>query len=174
MMDWAAGHVQSTLYICWAAQAVLYHRYGIGKVPLKEKLSGVYRYRACIPDHPLLRGIGDVFAVPQSRYTEIPDADVRENPELMVLARSEKGGIHLVDAPAINGICMTGHPEYNARTLAREYERDRTKGIHANIPENYFVADDPAGEPVYSWQAEARTFYSNWLSHCTQKGSSPA
>lgn len=32
IFDWARTHVTSTLYICWAAQAGLYHFYGVPKV----------------------------------------------------------------------------------------------------------------------------------------------
>ena len=31
IFDWARTHVTSTLYICWAAQAGLYHHYGVPK-----------------------------------------------------------------------------------------------------------------------------------------------
>ena len=37
IFDWARTHVTSTLYICWAAQAGLYHFYGVPKYPLKTK-----------------------------------------------------------------------------------------------------------------------------------------
>ena len=33
IMDWAKNHVTSTFFICWAAQAGLYHYYGIPKYP---------------------------------------------------------------------------------------------------------------------------------------------
>jgi homoserine O-succinyltransferase len=38
--DWARTNVFSTIYICWAAQAALYHRYGVPKYPLPEKQFG--------------------------------------------------------------------------------------------------------------------------------------
>ena len=37
IFDWARTHVTSTLYICWAAQAALYHFYGIEKHMLPKK-----------------------------------------------------------------------------------------------------------------------------------------
>ena len=33
IMDWAETNVESTFYICWGAQAGLYHRYGVPEVP---------------------------------------------------------------------------------------------------------------------------------------------
>lgn len=39
IFDWAKSHITSTLYICWAAQAGLYHHYGIPKYGLKKRCS---------------------------------------------------------------------------------------------------------------------------------------
>lgn len=39
IFDWARTHVTSTLYICWAAQAGLYHFYGVPKYPLDKRCS---------------------------------------------------------------------------------------------------------------------------------------
>ena len=41
IFDWARTHVTSTLYICWAAQAGLYHHYGIPKYSLNQKMFGI-------------------------------------------------------------------------------------------------------------------------------------
>ena len=41
IFDWARTHVTSTLYICWAAQAGLYHYYGVPKYALPEKMFGI-------------------------------------------------------------------------------------------------------------------------------------
>ena len=42
IFDWARTHVTSTLYICWAAQAGLYHHYGVPKYPLDQKMFGIF------------------------------------------------------------------------------------------------------------------------------------
>lgn len=39
IFDWARTHVTSTLYICWAAQAGLYHHYGVPKYALDKRCS---------------------------------------------------------------------------------------------------------------------------------------
>ena len=44
IFDWARTHVTSTLYICWAAQAGLYHFYGVPKYDLPAKMFGVFRH----------------------------------------------------------------------------------------------------------------------------------
>src|SRR5690554_3354484 len=45
IFEWANKNVTSTLYICWAAQAALYHNYGIKKELLDKKLFGVYPHK---------------------------------------------------------------------------------------------------------------------------------
>ncbi len=42
ILDWAASHVFSTMYLCWGAMGALHHRYGVRKVDLDEKLFGVF------------------------------------------------------------------------------------------------------------------------------------
>ena len=44
IMDWSKTNVTSTLHICWGAQAGLYYRYGIEKIQLPQKISGVYKH----------------------------------------------------------------------------------------------------------------------------------
>ena len=38
IMDWTNTHVTSTIYLCWAAQAGLYHHYGLKKRKLDKKM----------------------------------------------------------------------------------------------------------------------------------------
>ena len=45
IFDWAETNVESTFYICWGAQAGLYHRYGIPKYDLPRKMFGVFEHR---------------------------------------------------------------------------------------------------------------------------------
>ena len=51
IMNWADTNVFSTFYICWAAQAALFHYYGVQKHPLPEKLFGVFEHRVLQPRH---------------------------------------------------------------------------------------------------------------------------
>ena len=80
IFDWARTHVTSTLYICWAAQAGLYHHYGVPKHPLPKKMFGVFEHHALQPLHPIFRGFDDVFYVPHSRHTEVRREDIRPKP----------------------------------------------------------------------------------------------
>ncbi|HNX94776.1 MAG TPA: homoserine O-succinyltransferase, partial [Holophaga sp.] len=45
VMDWARSHVYSTFYICWAAQAGLFHYFGVPKHDLETKMFGVFEHR---------------------------------------------------------------------------------------------------------------------------------
>ena len=61
IFDWARTHVTSTLYICWAAQAGLYHFYGVPKYPLKKKMFGIFPEIPIETPLPIFRGFDDVF-----------------------------------------------------------------------------------------------------------------
>ncbi len=41
IMDWSKTNVTSTFHICWGAQAGLYYHFGVKKIWLDEKISGV-------------------------------------------------------------------------------------------------------------------------------------
>ena len=86
IMDWADRKVFSTFYICWAAQAALYHYYGVQKHPLPQKLFGVFEHRVLQPRHKLMRGFDDVFFAPHSRHTTIGEADILGVKNLDLLA----------------------------------------------------------------------------------------
>lgn len=62
--DWAKTHVFSTLFLCWGAQAALYHYYGIQKLLLSKKFFGIYEYQLTVRNHPLLRGFDDRYFIP--------------------------------------------------------------------------------------------------------------
>lgn len=84
ILDWTKTHVTSTLHICWAAQAGLYHHYGIPKYPLAEKIFGVFKHNVNkngLNGMQLLRGFDDEFNVPHSRHTEIKRSDLEMHPE---------------------------------------------------------------------------------------------
>lgn len=163
MMDWALDHVRSSLFICWAAQAGLYHHYGIPKYPLNEKLFGVYEHQKNKTDHLLLHGFDDKFLIPHSRHTELREADIKSIHELEVLSFSEKAGVYIVGSKKHAHFFITGHSEYDALTLRDEYFRDIKKGLQISVPENYFPDDDPANFPIIKWRSHADLLFSNWI-----------
>lgn len=166
IMNWANLHVTSTLYICWASQAGLYHHYGIPKYMMKEKMFGVFRHRIYNMTNPLTRGFDDVFLAPHSRYTEVRKGDIEKVEDLEILADSEEAGIYLVASRDLKRVFVTGHSEYDPLTLKSEYDRDVAKGLDISIPRNYFRNDDPAQLPMVKWRSHASLLFSNWLNYC--------
>lgn len=165
IMEWSKHNVYSTFHICWGAQAGLYYHYGIKKHPLKQKLSGIYRHKVLMPNHPLMRGFDDTFEIPQSRYTGIELDDVKRCPSLELLSVSDEAGAAIMANKTGRQVFITGHAEYDRDTLANEYFRDCNKGISPNIPCNYFPDDDASKTPPMIWRSNATLLYTNWLNY---------
>lgn len=165
ILDWAETHVTSTLHICWAAQAGLYHYYGINKKLLPQKLFGIYEHKVENRKIPLVRGFDDFFLAPQSRHTETPSELIHACKELMVLAESPVAGVYLAMAQEGKKIFVTGHPEYDRYSLNNEYYRDLNKGLPIQVPYNYYPGDDPKERPLLQWRSHSNNLYSNWLNY---------
>jgi homoserine O-succinyltransferase len=164
-MQWTTSHVHSTLHICWGAQAGLYYHYGIQKYPLEKKLSGVFSHTVLKPQSPFFRGFDDTFSMVHSRYTGVRESDIRAIEELEILSVSDDAGVFAVKSTDNRRVFVTGHPEYDADTLALEYRRDMDKGLEIEIPKHYFPGDDPSRKPSVTWRAHAQLMYSNWLNY---------
>lgn len=165
IFDWARTHVTSTLYICWAAQAGLYHFYGVPKFDLPAKMFGVFRHTLREPSLPIFRGFDDEFYVPHSRHTEIRREDIRRVPELTLLSESEESGVYMAMSRGGREFYITGHSEYSPYTLSDEYIRDLNKGLPISVPHNYYRNNDPAQGPVVRWRGHANLLFTNWLNY---------
>ena len=167
IFNWTRTHVTSTLYICWAAQAGLYHHYGIPKYPLEKKMFGIFEHHVCegFQKLPIFRGFDDVFFVPHSRHTEIRREDIGKNPALQIISESEDSGVHIVMARGGREFFVTGHSEYAPYTLDTEYRRDLGKGLPINMPQNYYRDNDPEKGPLVRWRGTANLLFSNWLNY---------
>jgi homoserine O-succinyltransferase len=165
IFEWTKSHVYSTFHICWAAFAGLYYHYGINKVPLDEKLFGVFEHTVTHKGSILFRGFDDVFLVPHSRHTTILKEDILKEPKLKILAESDKAGVYAMKIDEGRQIFITGHSEYDAGTLRAEYLRDKNAGLPIKVPENYFPGDDDTKEPLCTWRSGANLLYSNWLNY---------
>lgn len=163
IMDFSKSKVNSTIYICWAAQAGLYYHYGIRKKILKEKIFGVFMHTISNKNIKLFKGFDDEFFVPHSRHSEIIKNDIEMVSELEILSESKDSGIYIVASKDRKQFFITGHSEYDALTLKKEYERDKEKGLVIKIPYNYFLNDDPTKEPIVKWRAHSKLLFLNWL-----------
>ena len=165
IFDWARTHVTSTLYLCWAAMAGLYHFYGIPKYPLPKKMFGIFQQQTLNPALPIFRGFDDTFFMPQSRHTEVRKEDILAHKELEIIAESPESGVSIVMARGGREFFITGHLEYAPDTLDREYKRDKGKRDDVDVPVNYYMNNNPAKLPIVTWRAHANLFYSNWINY---------
>lgn len=165
IMEWSKTNVHSTFHICWGAQAGLYYHFGIKKYPLDKKMFGIFPHTADYKLSILLRGFDDTFMVPHSRHTTVLRTDIEKVPEIKILASSEEAGVYAMATENGKQIFITGHSEYDAQTLNKEYIRDVNAGKPIEIPKNYFPNDDPSREPMVTWRGHANLLYSNWLNY---------
>ncbi len=166
IMDFTLRRVHSTLFICWGAQAGLYHLYGIPKHDLPKKMSGIFAHNIVRPNNKLFRGFDDSFHAPHSRHTEVRNEDIKRIGALEILSESEEAGVLLIGTPDNRQIFITGHLEYDADTLDKEYRRDIGKGIKIDPPQHYYPNEDPNLPPHVTWRAHAHLLFSNWLNYC--------
>ncbi len=166
ILDWTTTNVTSTLFICWGAQAALHYFYGIKKHPLKEKCFGIFAHQRIFDGtrEPLMRGISDEFHMPHSRHTIIYAEDIKNVPELKILAYSKRAGASIIKSLDNKRVFVTGHMEYDRDTLKNEYERDKAKGLPIKPPVNYF-ADKEMTKVKMNWTSTANLFYINWLNY---------
>lgn len=165
ILNWSKHNVTSTLHICWAAQAGLYHHFGVRKFALENKMFGVFPHTVQVPNTKLLRGFDEVFHVPQSRHTDIRREDIEQCPDLEILSESEESGVYIAATRDGKHIFVTGHSEYDACSLKWEYDRDVSKGLSIEIPKNYYPNNDPSRQPYNTWRAHANLLFSNWLNY---------
>ncbi|MGQ9412670.1 homoserine O-succinyltransferase [Streptococcus pluranimalium] len=165
VFDWSKSHVYSTLHLCWGAQASLYHKYGINKVSLTEKLSGVYEQTVENPTNLLFRGFDDSFKAPHSRYTDIPEELVQEKTDLMILAKGKEVGLSVLASGDLREVYSFGHLEYDRDTLGNEYLRDQEAGKNPKLPVAYYKNNQPEEGIQMRWSLAAATFFSNWINY---------
>jgi len=165
IFDWAKTHVTSTLFICWAAQAGLYHYYGIPKYPLNKKMFGVFKHTVSDRLNPIFRGFDDLFYVPHSRHSEVRRCDIEKVSGLKILSESPEAGVYMVQGRNGREFFIMGHSEYAPNTLADEYFRDKGKGLEIEIPMNYFENDNPENKPLVRWRSHANLLFTNWLNY---------
>ncbi len=166
IFEWSKTNVTSVLHICWAAQAALYYDYKIPKKTLDAKLFGVFMHKVNKKKNKLVRGFDDVFYAPHSRHTQIDAKDISAVEELEIIASSKEAVVYLAATKDGKRVFVTGHSEYDADTLNREYIRDREKGLDIEPPKNYYKNDDPDNSVVVRWRSHSTLLFTNWLNYC--------
>ena len=164
IFEFANTNVQSTIFICWGAQAAMHYYYGLDKQILNKKLFGVFKHKKFVRFDPLLKGTDEEFYIPHSRHTTVLTEEIMGVEDLLVLAGSEEVGASVVRSNDGRRIFLMGHMEYDKDTLAKEYFRDLDKGLPIEEPKNYFK-DEEKTKIVPNWYSVANLIYSNWLNY---------
>lgn len=165
IMDWSKRNVQSTIFLCWAAHAAMYHYYGVGRKLRDAKLSGVFEHQVLDEKNELMRGFDPYFWAPHSRVGEIPMADYQGVKGLSVLANSARAGVYIAASDDKRLVYVTGHPEYDPNTLDQEYHRDTEANLAPTVPENYYQQNDPTKGIKVRWKSHGHLFFTNWLNY---------
>lgn len=165
VMEWSTHNVSSTLHLCWAAQAGLFHHYGVPKRPLAKKQFGIYEHTIRNKNCPLIRGFDDVFWAPHSRHTAVVEDDLARAPGIEVVSTSKEAGVYIIVSKDKKRVFITGHSEYDPYTLLQEYKRDMAKGLPIDFPENYFQDNDPGKHPLVRWNSHSSLLFSNWINY---------
>lgn len=168
ILNWSQTNVHSTFNICWGAQAALKHFRDVPKHELPEKMFGVFEHDVLEPESALMRGFTSNFMIPVSRHTETRREDLPEDPQLRVLADSAESGLCLVQDDRYRQVYIFNHFEYDAHTLADEYNRDVGEGRPIQVPKNYFPSDDPQFPPENRWRTHAHMLFGNWINDVYQ------
>lgn len=163
IIDWAQRHVTQTLFECWAAQAGLYAQFDVAKRLLPHKITGVYTATTTDNRSRLIKGLSasGLLKMPQSRHTGL-DLPATLPDGLNVVAQNDEVGPLVLTSATQHAVYVTGHPEYAANTLAKEYFRDKQKRLPVTLPQHYF-ADSDLDQVDYSWAHASRQLYQNWL-----------
>ncbi len=90
---------------------------------------------------------------------------IRDYTDLEILAETEEGDAYLFASKDKRIAFVTGHPEYDAQTLAQEYCRDVEAGLDPDVPYNYFPHNDPQNKPRASWRSHGNLLFTNWLNY---------
>ena len=155
LLTWRKTHVRETLFTCWAA-------YGAGyaerKFPVRrsiKKVYGVYHVNNILNQRSHLTKDLTQITMPPSRYFTIPNEGLARR--LKVAGNDVVGAFILRDERA-SSTYITGHLEYDTKTLEDEYQRDIKKDARTQQPENYYVN----GQPCNTWQKSAEKIFFNW------------
>jgi len=163
ILSYARRRIPSTLGICWGGLA-LAKILGVDKISYDKKLFGVFETRNLNREHPITGDLDDIFWCPQSRHSGISD-EVLENAQksqiVNLLAHSREAGYTIFESPDRRFLMHLGHPEYDARRLVDEYQRDVNSGrSDVNKPCNLDIKN-----PLNRWKGQGSEFFSQWIRH---------
>ena len=168
VFEWTQTNVYATFGVCWGGMAMINYFHDIKKHLLDKKKFGCFWQQNLEKNSPFLRGFSDECLIPISRWTEVKQDEIDRNIHLKTLLGSPDTGPCLVEDYKHRAIYIFNHFEYDSDTLKQEYERDKSNGVEARIPKNYFTGDNPELVPSNRWRSHAHLLYGNWINEIYQ------
>ncbi|MDG2097542.1 MAG: homoserine O-succinyltransferase [Paracoccaceae bacterium] len=168
VFEWTQTNVFATFGVCWGGMAMINYFHDINKHLLDKKKFGCFWQQNLEKNSPFLRGFSDECLIPISRWTEVKQDEIDRNIHLKTLLGSPDTGPCLVEDYKHRAIYIFNHFEYDSDTLKQEYERDKSNGVEARIPKNYFTGDNPELAPSNRWRSHAHLLYGNWINEIYQ------
>ncbi len=165
ILEFAKRKVFSTIFVCWSSQAALYHYYGIEKKKLEKKLFGIYKCKLNKNIY-ITSGFDENFYVPHSRHTFSTISDVSKIKDIDIVSSSDEVGLNIAATKDQKFIFITGHGEYDRKTLELEYIRDLNSGKDISIPENYYVDGKKDLGVSIKWRSHSSLLFQNWINFC--------
>ena len=143
IVDWAADQATSAIWSCLAAHAAVLHTDGIERQLAAEKVTGIFECET-VALHPMTIDTAKGLRVPHSRHNGLPEQALTAS-GYCVLTRAGNVGVDMFARREKSfNLFLQGHPEYEARTLLREYRRDVIRYLKGELedypvlPQNYF------------------------------------
>lgn len=146
LLEFAERSTISSIWSCLAAHAAVLHLDGVERVRLSQKLSGVYGH-FIRGDHPLTRGLSSPLLTPHSRWNTLPIERLLDAGYTLLSESTATGADLFVKSGPSLRVFMQGHPEYEGRTLLKEYQRDvgrfisGAQPVYPTMPVGYFSAE---------------------------------
>jgi homoserine O-succinyltransferase len=146
VLDFAAQNLITSAWSCLAAHAAVQYLDGIERRRLATKRFGVFDH-SVRNGHPLLRGLANEIRTPHSRWNNLPMESLAEAGYLiMTRSSNDEADIFFKVRGGSLFVFFQGHPEYEERTLLKEYQRDVARFIsgeyreYPKLPAGYFDA----------------------------------
>ncbi len=143
VIEYADAHTISSVWSCLAAHAAVLHLDGIQRQRLPVKRFGVFE-QAVLAGHPLTKGLGATLRTPHSRWNDLPLDSLLRAGYTILSSSAEAGADAFVKSGRSLLVFFQGHPEYEDRTLLKEYQRDVGRFVsgeykdYPTVPAGYF------------------------------------
>ncbi len=172
LLDTARARALPRVFICWGAQAALYHHHGIAKHMLPRKASGIVGHDVIDPKSRITKGLTSRFDMPVSRHSTVCRHAIDASPDLQLAADGGHAGPAIVEEPDANAVYVFNHLEYEGDTLACEYRRDCARDPSTPPPTGAVLSPLPK-RTDRPWAHAAGRLFGNWVdlvaaqAHCT-------